>query len=212
MGILEPKNKYWRNLFLLIFANFITLLIYIRYGGSVEQTILVYYFQTVLITIFYYKKIYISHYLSEMIGKKKMDAKIKKTVRYRTVNEQFAYLFIVMFPVLIGGFFLAGWLFSEQRSPTFDWFQVAIAAAAFFIHHYYSYRLMIHEIPKRKRRWTGYTLVPYKKLFIRIGSILVIVFIVLEITNNTAIIILFILIKIFLDIMLSSAAQEISDS
>lgn len=212
MIMVQNKKSFWLDMILLIVANLITLLFYLHGNGSIEQIIIIYYFQTVIISILYYKKIYVSHYLSEMIGKKKIDAKTKKAIKYRTINEQFVYLVIIIIPVSIAGVFLAGWLFERKDEIVLNWIQLLTASTIFLTHHYYSYRHFISLIPKQKKRWNGYSVVPYKKLFIRISTTIMFGIFAYGFDTDTSVIVFFVFIKTIVDIVLSSTARVLRNS
>lgn len=221
------KFKLETNLFVLLFADLLTLFFFIKNNNSVSQVMLIYATQDLILVLFYYKKVRKSHEISEMLDKKKMDKFAIKAINYRTANEQFFYLFAITLPVLICTIFILSSIYigvghgndqSQIRnislgSTGINYYNVAVVLAIFIMHHYYSYRISLAFIKQQKSRFRGYSLIPYKKLMVRLIITYTITLVCLPLYVNfgaKGLFILLFLLKTIVDLLLSNTYRLLS--
>jgi len=208
----------------LLSADVLTLLFFLRNGGSVSQVMLIYALQGVILVAFYYKRIRKSHEISETLGKNKKGTTIMRIINYRTANEQFFYLFAIALPVLICACFVLAGIYGDITysqnehsnirvtigSNDINYISVILVLTIFLVHHYYSYQLSLKIIKQQTARWQGYSLVPYNKIAIRLVVTYFIAVISIPLFVNFGADILFIfflLLKTVVEIVVSGTFQ-----
>lgn len=196
------------DIVLLVVANLLTLLFYFNGNYSVTQVLVTYYIQTVLITIFYYKRIRKLHilYVSNAFRNNSLIQKVL-TVNNRTAKEQFLFILTIFCPLAFLLYVFSTYILREliTNFGVVNLKTVTIASLLFLIHHMVSYLITIKEY---RAGYIKVARLPYQKLLVRVATVVAVTLVGLSSYQSgefNSLFVFFMIVKTFLDVLLSGS-------
>lgn len=202
------QKRLWFDIGVLLLANVVTALFFVLGSTSVAQVLLTYFIQTVLIAVFYFKRIEdvnVSEVHKELPNSP-LSVKVHHLIS-KNVTEEFLFVLLFLTPLAFLVFIFSYGLLgaSPIELQTVDYPSVAIASAIFLLHHIGSY---VIEKVEYQKGLTSVLHIPYKKLIVRVTTILAVCYIGLSgfsQTNDNTLFIAFIAAKTVVDIVCSGS-------